>query len=244
MQDRRAGIVLAAATVVAAAAEIVAAAVHPRAVAGSEMVVVLAVSAALLAGYLGYAVGLARRGDPRERGLGVWFGIAAAACWAAEIWVGGPARLGHSMERALGGTFSLAATVITLAAGIIAGSLAGRGVRAGSVWRTGLLAGAVSSVLVYAFAVIMTMAALTVLGGRADYQAQFPGSGLPTMDDFLVSDILGAAAAHLVINMLLGVAGAAVGRLVFALRRRPTVRAGGPAPGRRPTARTATPQES
>jgi hypothetical protein len=217
-----AGVVLTVATVAAAAAVIVAAIRYPPAVAPTDMVVVLSISAALLAGNLGYAASLSRRA-PVGLGAGVWFGVAASLCWAAEIWAGGPALLSRSAERATGGTFALAATAITVAAGIAAGSLAARDTGAARVWHVGILAGAISGALVYAYAVTMTLTSLMVLGGRADYQAQFADSRLPTMADFLVNDILSAGAAHLIINLGLGILGAAVGRLAFALRRPRTV---------------------
>jgi hypothetical protein len=95
------------------------------------------------------------------------------------------------------------------------------GAEAGSVWRAGLLAGSISDALMYVFAAARTMAALPIVGGRGDYRAQFARSDLSTMPDFLVNDILGAVAAHLVINVALGVVGAVAGRLVLAIRLRP-----------------------
>lgn len=136
---------------------------------------------------LGYAARLLPRGAPADRELAPWFGIAAGACWAAEIWVGGPARLGHVAGKATGATLALAATGFTLAAGIV---IAIRVRRAGPVWRVGLLTGTISGSLVYAFAVLMTMASLGTLGLRSDHQAQFASRHLPTMPDFLVNAIL------------------------------------------------------
>lgn len=216
-----AGVVLAAATLAAAAAGIIAAVGYPQAVAPTDMVVVLSVSGVLLAADLGYAASLARRRAREGLGLGIWFGIAASACWAAEIWAGGPAQLSQAAERATGGSFALAATAITLAAGVVAGSLAARDTRPARVWHVGMLAGATSGALVYVFAVTMTLTSQEVLGARSDYLAQFADSHLPTMADFLVNDILSAGAAHLIINLLLGVLGSAIGRLVYGLRGRP-----------------------
>lgn len=220
LRDRWAGLALAAVTLLAAATGAVAAIRYPRAVAGASVAVLVA-DAVILAAYLAYAVRVALCGDPSERGVGLWFGIAAAACWSAEIWAGGPARLGHGTEQALGAAFALAATAVTVAAGIVA---AVRSARPAHVWRSGLLAGATSGALVYAFAVTITMTMLPVLGGRGDYQAEFAASHLRTMNDFLVNDILGAVTAHLAINLVLGVLGAAVGRIVLA-RRSPSATA-------------------
>lgn len=188
----------------------------PHAVAGIGGVALLSATVLLLGGYLAYAVRLARGTLPSATPW-PWFGVAAAACWSAEIWAGGPARLDHAAERATGAAFALAATVVTVAAGVVGG------LRAGSprgVWHSGLLAGTVSGAFVYAFAVFMTLATLPVLSTRADYRAQYHTSHLPTMHDFLVNDILGAAAAHLVINVMLGVVGAAAGRALLAVRPR------------------------
>jgi hypothetical protein len=215
ISDRWTGIVLAAASLAAAATAALAAIRYPHAVAGTQMAVVLAVTGLLLAAYLAFGLVVGRR-PVRTRGLGLWFGLAAGTSWSTEIWAGGPALLSHAAEKATGATFALAATVITVAAGIAAG---GTGDRPAVVWRTGLLAGAISGAVVYCYAVLMTLASLPVLGSRADYQAQFATSNLPTMHDFLVNDILGAAAAHLIINVMLGVVGACVGRLVYALGR-------------------------
>jgi hypothetical protein len=217
ISDRWTGIIVAAASLVAVATAALAAIRYPDAVAGTQMAVVLAVTGLLLAAYLGFGL-LIARGPVTTRGLGLWFGLAAGASWSTEIWAGGPALLSHAAEKATGATFALAATVITVAAGIAAG---GAGDRPPVVWRTGLLAGAVSGALVYSYAVLMTLGSLPVLGSRADYQAQFATSTLPTINDFLVNDILGAAAAHLVINVVLGIVGACAGRLVYALRRVP-----------------------
>jgi hypothetical protein len=217
ISDRWTGIVLAAASLVAAATAALAATGYPHAVAGTQMAVVLAATGLLLAAYLAVGLAVARR-PVTTRGLGLWFGLAAGASWSTEIWAGGPALLSHAAEKATGATFALAATGITVAAGIAAG---GTGDRPLVVWRTGLLAGAVSGAVVYSYAVLMTLGSLPVLGSRADYQAQFATSPLRSMNDFLVNDILGAATAHLIINVVLGIVGACVGRLVYALRRAP-----------------------
>jgi hypothetical protein len=214
--DRRAGLVLAVLTLIAAASGAVAVASHPHAFVGASALLVVGTSV-LLAAYLVYAVHLARRAEQDGRGLGLWFGIAAATCWSAEIWAGGPARLNHVAERLTGGLFALLAVQLTLAAGIVAGAYARR---PAGVWRSGLLAGATSGAVVYAFAIIMTMSTLPILGARSDYRTQFSGSHLPNMADFLVNDILGAVTAHLMINVALGALGSVVGRIVLAFRTR------------------------
>jgi hypothetical protein len=163
---------------------------------------------ALLAGYGLVAVRLLRR--PRGGGVaGVWFGVAAGLMWCAEITGGGPLRLSRAAEVANGATFSIAALVTTLAAGVV---LAVRhGPQAG--WRAGVVAGLVSGEVVMLFAVPMTLVFLDRLGTRADYQSEFATSHAPSMPAFLVQDALAGYGAHLVINPLLGLIGAALGGL-------------------------------
>jgi hypothetical protein len=62
--------------------------------------------------------------------------------------------------------------------------------------------------VVFNFASVMTRTSVDVLASRADNQAQYAGSGAPSMAAFLEQDILAAACAHLVINAALGLAGA------------------------------------
>lgn len=121
---------------------------------------------------------------------------------------------------------AVAAVVVTVVAGVAVGVVAARCGRMAAVWRAGLTAGTVSGALVYAFAVTMTLVTIPVLDGRADYWAQFATSQLPTMADFLVNDILDAAATYLIINVVLGAAGSAVGSAVLAARGRKPPRPG------------------
>lgn len=140
--------------------------------------------------------------------LGAAFGLAAGAMWCVEIFGGGPAMLSRPAEVAVGATFSLAAVGFSVAAGPIAARWHG-------TWRAavraGVFAGLVSGVVVFVFGVAMTLLTLDLLGSRGDYQAQLARSQAPSMPAFLVQDILAATCAHLVINAVLGLAGAAVG---------------------------------
>lgn len=129
--------------------------------------------------------------------------------WSAEIWCGGPAKLGYSAEQALGGTFLLLAVIATITPGVLATARVGRA----AAWPAGLFSGLVSGVVVYTFAVIMTLVTLPILASRSDYRAQFAHSHAPSMPVYLVGDILGAVAAHLVINLVLGLLGGALGTL-------------------------------
>jgi hypothetical protein len=175
---------------------------------------------ALVAVYLGLGVVAARWARPGPA-FGALFGVAAATCWAVEIWAGGPARLSHSGEAAVGGTFALLAVVVTVAAGVWSGR---RGRDPATAMRAGLFAGLASGVLVFCFAVLMTLTNLGVLGARPEYQQQFATgrSHAPDMATFLVGDILAAGIAHLLINLVLGLAGGGLGALVATtLARRP-----------------------
>src|SRR5262249_5467418 len=91
--------------------------------------------------------------------------------------------------------------------------------RAGPAWQAGVFSGLISGLFVYLFAVDMTLATLPVLASRGDYQAQFVHSHAPDMATFLVGDILAAAAAHLVINLVVGMIGAGLGVLIIRAAR-------------------------
>ena len=169
--------------------------------------VVLALTAVMLSGYAMCAVRALRR-PSAGYGTGLLWGAVAGAMWAAEIWCGGPAKLSNAAEKTLGATFVLLAVVATIAAGIRAAVGTGR---SGEAWRAGLFSGLVSGVIVYAFGVIMTLSTMPVLGSRSDYRAQFAHSHAPNMATFLVGDILLAVAAHLLINLLLGLVGGGIG---------------------------------
>ena len=56
---------------------------------------------------------------------------------------------------------------------------------------------------------------LDLLGARADYQREFAVSGLPDMPTYLASDAIAATTTHMVINVLLGLAGG----LLYTVRR-------------------------
>jgi hypothetical protein len=70
-----------------------------------------------------------------------------------------------------------------------------------------------------------------MLGIRDDYRAQFGASRAPDMATFLAGDILAAPISHLLIKLVLGLGGGAVGAV---LAPRPP---GARALGRRPTGR-------
>jgi hypothetical protein len=190
---------------------------------------VLALTLAMLLGYAACGVWALRRPVPAFQ-TGLIWGLAGGVMWSAEIWCGGPAKLGHPAERALGATFLLLAVAATLTAGVL---VSARTRQADLAWRAGLLSGLASGVLVYAFAVIMTLCTLPVLATRSDYQAQFAHSHAPSMAAFLTGDILAAVAAHLAINLLLGLAGGGIGVLVTRLAPG-TARPTGSLPGQDP----------
>ena len=170
----------------------------------------LTLTVVMLLAYTGCGVWALRHPASGYR-TGLIWGAAAGAMWSAEIWSGGPARLGYPAEQALGATFELLAVAATITAGVRTGIQARRAVTS---WQAGLFSGLVSGVIVYVFAVIMTLSTLPILASRSDYQAQFAHSHAPSMTIFLVGDILGAVAAHLVINLILGLIGGGIGALI------------------------------
>lgn len=178
--------------------------------------------AALVACYAVVWITVLRRPAPGDAD-GATLGLLAALMWSIEIFAGGPARLPYPVEQAVGGTFVLAATLCTLAAGPVT---AVRRQSPSATLRAGIYAGLISGVFVFVFAVPMTLATLDILGSRSDYKAQLSHSGAPTMHAFLVQDILTGAGAHLIINALLGLIGAAAAVAVFLLVR--SQRAGKP----------------
>ena len=89
----------------------------------------------------------------------------------------GPAKLERSVEQAVGATSALLAVVITIAAGIVAGLRAHRPATAA---RAGLFAGLVSVVVVFCFAVVMTMTNLGVLATRPTIARSSPPATRPT----------------------------------------------------------------
>jgi hypothetical protein len=171
---------------------------------------VLAVTVIMLLGYAAGGAWALRHPSPGH-GVALVWGTLGGAMWSAEIWCGGPAKLSHSLEQALGALFVVLALAATVTGGILA---AVRFRRAGPAWQAGLFSGLISGLFVYIFAVDMTLATLPILASRGDYQAQFAHSHAPDMATFLVGDILAAVAAHLVINLVVGLAGGGLGVLI------------------------------
>jgi hypothetical protein len=182
---------------------------------GAGVVVVVTVVALL--GYAACGVWALRQPSTGQR-VGLAWGALAAVMWSAEIWAGGPAKLSNSAEQVTGATFLLLAVAATITAGILA---AAQLHTPRAAWQAGLFSGLVSGIVVYAFGVIMTLSTLAILASRSDYRAQFAHSHAPTnFATYLVGDILAAMAAHLIINLSLGLAGGALGALI-ARRARP-----------------------
>jgi len=171
---------------------------------------VLAVTVITLLGYAAGGAWALRHPSPGH-GVALVWGTLGGAMWSAEIWCGGPAKLSHPLEQALGALFVVLALAATVSGGVRA---ALRFRQAGPAWQAGLFSGLISGLFVYVFAVIMTLATLPILASRSDYQAQFAHSHAPDMATYLVGDILAAVAAHLVINLVVGLAGAGLGVLI------------------------------
>ena len=190
---------------------------HPGVLHDPAAPVFLALLVAVMAVYVGCAGWSLRH--PRPGGsTGVAIGTVAGAMWSVEIWAGGPAELSRTEEQAIGGTFVLLAVASTLAAGIRVG-LQDRA--RGSAVRAGLFAGLTSGVVVFLVATTMTLATLPTLASRSDYQRQYASSHAADIGTFLTGDILAAVTAHLVINLGLGMLGAALGALITSRRGTP-----------------------
>jgi hypothetical protein len=172
---------------------------------GADIVLVLTM--VMLAGYAACGTWALRRPAGGYRTGLIWGGV-AGAMWSAEIWCGGAAKLPHSAEKVLGATFVLLAVVATVTAGVRAAARTGR---ADTAWRAGLFSGLVSGLVVYAFGMVMTLSTLPVLASRGDYQAEFARSHAPNIATYLVGDMLAGVAAHLVINLILGLVGGGIG---------------------------------
>ena len=176
---------------------------------------VLAVTVITLLGYAAGGAWALRHPSPGH-GVALVWGTLGGAMWSAEIWCGGPAKLSHPLEQALGALFVVLALAATVSGGVRA---ALRFRQAGPAWQAGLFSGLISGLFVYVFAVIMTLATLPILASRGDYQAQFAHSHAPDMATYLVGDILAAVAAHLVINLVVGLAGGGLGVLIVRASR-------------------------
>jgi len=172
---------------------------------------VLAVTVIMALGYATCGAWALRHPSPGHDVALIW-GTLGGAMWSAEIWCGGPAKLSHSLGQALGALFVVLALAATVTGGIRA---ALRFRRAGPTWQAGLFSGLISGLFVYIFAVIMTLTTLPILASRGDYQAQFAHSHAPDMATYLVGDILTAVAAHLFINLVVGLVGAGLGVLIL-----------------------------
>lgn len=170
----------------------------------------MALTVAALLGYAGCGAWALWHPAAGQRTELAW-GALGAAMWSAEIWAGGPAKLSYSAEQATGFTFVLLALAATVTAGILA-AIRIRTARA--AWQAGLFAGLVSGIAVYAFGVVMTLFTLPILAARSDYPAQFARSHAPDIATYLVGDISGAVAAHLIINLCLALIGGGLGALI------------------------------
>jgi hypothetical protein len=208
--QRLPGAVVLAGVVVAAAVLAFSAVRYPGAARLQGAAAVLALTVLALAGYAACGIWALRRETGGQR-IGLTAGLAGAAMWFAEIWFGGPAKVSYQVEQVTGTAFAALALAVTAGAGILAAT---RLRQAGAAWRAGVLSGLVSGVTLYVFAVIMTLATLPTLASRSDYQAQFAASHAPDIATYLVGDILAGAAAHLIINLVLGLTGGGLGVLI------------------------------
>src|SRR5262249_37069541 len=133
--------------------------------------------------------------------------------WLGEIWTQAPARLSSGLERTLPGVCVVLATLTTVAAGVVGGWVARTGTAA---LRTGVWAGLVSGAGMVTGMVAIQTNNLGLLGTRADYQRELAASGLNDMATYLAADAIAASITHMLINLGLGVLGAAVGWVIAA----------------------------
>jgi len=174
----------------------------------------------LLGGTFALYVGLAGWEARRPRAgaaFGAFVGLFAGASWSVEIWAGGPAMLDDRVEGVVGGMVALIAVVMSCAARV---SVRVRERNPRTAMRAGLLAGLASGIVLFCFAIVITVTNIGVLSTRADYLRQFASghSHAPDIATFLVGDILAAGIAHLLINLALGLVGGGVGALTARAR--------------------------
>jgi hypothetical protein len=165
---------------------------------------------------------LARDGSVQVRRTGTAFGLVAGALWLAEIWFQAPAGLPSGAERTVPAICAAAAALVTLAAGIVEGILT-RDRRCAVL--VGLWTGAVSGTVMTIGMIAIQLSNLSLLGARADYQAELARSGGTDMATYLAGDAIAATLAHMILNVLLAMVGAGIGVAVAAAARTASSRA-------------------
>jgi hypothetical protein len=162
---------------------------YPGMVAGPRTWLILAVFAAVLAGFTLAAAALARRG---AAGFGLAAGLAVAVTW---IIAGGLALSRGAAEPA----FFWLLAVLPLAP-LTAGAAAARRGRTGAAGRGGVLISAVVASLAL-FAVLAAHALITARGPYDPSQVRdFHGSGMPSLAAYAVGDNLGTAMALMLLT--------------------------------------------
>jgi hypothetical protein len=146
-----------------------------------------------------------------QQAAGFGFGVVAGLLWLGEIWTQGPAGLSPGMERTVPAGCAVLAVLTTVAAGVV-GALVSRN-RAAAI-RTGTWAGLVSGAVMVTGVIAVQTSNLGLLGARDDYKQELAASGMGDMATYLASDAVAASTAHMIINVALGLLGAALGSII------------------------------
>ena len=164
---------------------------YPGIVVGPRTWLILAVFAAVLAGFTLAAATLARRG---AASFGLVAGLAVAVAW---IIAGGLA-----LSRGAAAAFFFLLAVLPLAP-LAAGAAAARRGRTGTEGRGGVLISAVVASLAL-FAVLAAHALITARGPYDPSQVRdFHGSGMPSLAAYAVGDNLGTAMALMLLTFIM-----------------------------------------
>ena len=155
---------------------------------------------------------LVHAGSPQQV-AGCAFGVGAGLLWLGEIWTQAPAGLSPGLERTVPAVCVVLAVLTTVEAGVVGGWVART--RAAAV-STGVWAGLVSGVVMVIGMVAIQTSNVGLLGARGDYQRELASSGMSDMATYLAADAVAASTTHMIINLGLGLLGAALGLISVA----------------------------
>jgi hypothetical protein len=154
--------------------------------------------------------------------LAIFFGLLVGAMWAGEILAGNlgdTALLGqlrtvnNPLYLTIGRSFIGLAVALSVVAGLAAAWRTGR-LRVGLF--VGLWSGLISGLVTVLVALTMTYVFIEPLQTASSNLQEFHASGATNMAVFLVQDIIGASAAHLLIGLGLGLVAGTVGGVIGA----------------------------
>jgi len=104
------------------------------------------------------------------------------------------------------------AALTTVAVGVVGGW---RGRTRAAALCNGVWAGLVSGAVMVSGMVTILLSNLDLLGARADYRRELVASGMTDMATYLAADAVAASITHMIINLGLGLGGAAVGWIII-----------------------------